>query len=163
MTCYFIGHRNAPQTTEFISKIKKEIHQLISQGCTIFLFGDHSVFNSLCYDIVTELKNEYPNINRIHYRTAYENPDNYTNELLSIGYEASVCPSGVSLSGKAAYIKRNIAMINDSDICVFYYDKRYQPIRRKNTENINHQPQSGTKLAFEYALKSKKTIINILG
>lgn len=40
-------------------------------------------------------------------------------------------------------------MIDKSDICVFYYDKE-------------NRKSGGTKIAFEYAVKRQKTIVNIL-
>ena len=30
-------------------------------------------------------------------------------------------------AGKASYIERNFAMIDDSDYCIFYYDNNYKP------------------------------------
>ena len=75
-------------------------------------------------------------------------------------------------SGRASYVERNYAMIDDSDICVFYYNEEYQPQRRKEYKGAfgTYQPKSGTKIAYEYALRKsrslekkgeKKTVINI--
>ena len=54
-------------------------------------------------------------------------------------------------------------MINKSDFCVVYYDKNYQPPRRKsnNRDSPYYQPKSGTGVAYNYAMKKKKIIINI--
>ncbi len=84
-------------------------------------------------------------------------------EILLKGFEDSICPKGVSNAGIASYVKRNQAMIRESDICVFYYDENYLPKRRKmNKHSISdYQPKSGTAVAYEYAVSKNKKIINI--
>ena len=66
-------------------------------------------------------------------------------------------------TGKAAYVERNYEMIDNSDYCVVYYDKDYIPPRRKNSKRdlIEYQPMSGTKLAYDYAKKKNKKVINL--
>ena len=66
-------------------------------------------------------------------------------------------------SGKASYVERNQAMIEDSDFCIFYYDENYHPEMRKySKKNCSfYQPKSGTKLAYIYAIRKKKTCINV--
>ena len=59
------------------------------------------------------------------------------------------------ISGKASYVERNQAMINDSDYCVFYYDPNYK-IQAKESY------KSGTAIAYAYARKKGKFIINVL-
>ena len=163
MTCCFIGHRKIEQTEEIERLLRDTLYSLIGQGANHFIFGDHSDFNSLCYEIVTELKDEFPHIRRTHYRTDYPDADAYTMQFLLDGYEDSVCPAGVSGAGKAAYVKRNQAMIQNSDICVFYFDEMYQPSRRKQSKPSlsDYQPKSGTRLAFDYAEAQGKRVINL--
>ena len=45
----------------------------------------------------------------------------------------------------------------------FYYDKEYLPPRRKSGKRgvTYSQPQSGCAIAYDYALKNKKRIINV--
>ena len=145
MTCCFIGHRKIEQTEEIERLLRDTLYSLIGQGVNHFIFGDHSDFDSLCYEIVTELKNEFPQIRRTHYRTDYPDTDDYTLQFLLDGYEDSVCPAGVAGAGRAAYVKRNQAMIHDSDICVFYFDEMYQPNRRRQSKTAltDYQPKSG--------------------
>lgn len=163
MTCCFIGHRKMEQPEEIERLLRDTIYSLIGQGVKHFIFGDHSDFDSLCYEIVTELKNEFPQIRRTHYRTDYPDADDYTLQFLLDGYEDSVCHAGVAGAGKAAYVKRNQAMINDSDICVFYFDEMYQPSRRRQSKTSlsDYQPKSGTGIAFDYAKTHGKTVINL--
>lgn len=163
MTCCFIGHRKIRKTSELIAEVQRTVKELIDKGATVFLFGDHSEFDTLCYEAVTELKKIYPHICRIHYRTAYQEIDESVKKYFIAGYEDSICPKGVASSGKAAYVERNQAMIRDSDICVFYYDEKYQPARRKQYKKAltDYQPKSGTQIAYDYAEKENKAIINL--
>jgi uncharacterized phage-like protein YoqJ len=69
--CCFIGHRNIERASEVQEKLRKELRKLIEQGTTRFIFGDHSEFNTLCYDTVTELMQEYPQIKRVKFRKDY--------------------------------------------------------------------------------------------
>ena len=48
-------------------------------------------------------------------------------------------------------------MIDESDYCIFYYNENYVPITKKQ----NQSKVSGTKLAYEYAVKKNKHIINV--
>ena len=163
MTCCFIGHRKMEQTEEIEKLLRDTIYSLLWQGVNHFIFGDHSDFDSLCYELVTELKNEFPQIRRTHYRTDYPDADDYTMQFLLDGYEDSICPVGVAGAGRAAYVKRNQAMIQNSDICVFYFDEMYQPSRRKQSKTSlsDYQPKSGTRLAFDYAKAQGKRVINL--
>ena len=72
-------------------------------------------------------------------------------EYLGERYEESFFPQEILNSGKAVYVERNCRMIELSEICLFYYDREYRLQGRK----------SGMKIAFEYAQKKKKNIINV--
>ena len=161
-TCCFIGHRKINDTPELRVRLQNILLDLLENGTTNFIFGDHSAFNSLCYDLVTELKEKYPAIKRINFRKDYEDTDDYTMQFLITGYEESICPKGVGSAGKASYVERNQAMIRESDVCIFYYDENYQPSRRKYGKSYltDYQPKSGTAVAYAYAESKKKKIIN---
>ena len=158
----FIGHRKINDTPELRERLQSILQELIKNGTTNFIFGDHSAFDSLCYELVTELKEKYPAIKRINFRKDYEDTDDYTMQFLISGYEESICPKGVGNAGRASYVERNQAMIRESDVCIFYYDENYLPSRRRNSRRdlFDYQPKSGTALAFQYAKSKKKTIIN---
>ncbi len=158
----FIGHRKINDTPELRERLQSVLQELINNGTTNFIFGDHSAFDSLCYELVTELKEKYPEIKRINFRKAYEDTDDYTMQFLIKGYEESICPKGVGNAGRASYVERNQAMIRESDVCIFYYDENYQPSRRKISRRdlFDYQPKSGTAIAYAYAESKKKTIIN---
>ena len=151
MKVCFIGHRHIRIDNNLISLVKDTITTLIKNGATTFLFGSKSEFDTLCYQIVTELKTEYPNINRIYVRSAFQDINQSYEEYLLKLYEYTYFPPHLENAGKSSYIKRNFEMITHCKYCVFYYNKHYQPAKRK----------SGTKIAYEYAVKNNKEIINL--
>lgn len=152
-TCCFIGHRKLERTTELESALKDVIYKLIDCGFVEFIFGDHSEFNDLCYEVVTEIKKEIPYIRRIHFRTVYPDTDEYTDRLLISGYEESFFPKKIASAGRAVYVERNRAMIEASDVCVFY-------CRQFGCESLGSR-KSGTKIAYDYAVVRKKAVINL--
>ncbi|MCM1306905.1 MAG: DUF1273 domain-containing protein [Bacteroides sp.] len=151
-TCCFIGHRKIPDNKQFYFAVKKSIKKLIDDGVTIFLFGSRSKFNDLCLKIVTEFKKNYPQLIRVFVRAEYEYIDqNYENFLLE-QYERTYYSKQAHSAGRLAYIKRNQDMIDQSDVCIFYYDDSYK---------LSTNKTSGTKIAFEYSKTKNKNLINI--
>lgn len=176
--CSFFGHRKIEVTEELKQRTKETIEDfIVNQNVRTFLFGSRSDFDDLCHLIVTELKEKYPNINRIAYtcqsetcvleseRAAQEKSYSQLlkREVHLLGVEEEREHKGKYTAGKASYVERNQAMIDDSDYCVFYYDEAYQPEMRKYSKRslTFYQPKSGTKLAYDYAKRKKKTIINL--
>lgn len=147
----FIGHRKIKETPKLERKIEDTVYELLQMGKDNFILGDHSEFNSLCYGVLHDLKKELSFIRIIHFRCDYEDTDDYTMSFLIVGYDETICPKGVGSAGRAAYVERNKKMIDESEICVFYYDENYKPGKRN----------SGTKIAYEYAKKKNKKIINL--
>ncbi len=150
-TCCFIGHRNIEISDNLELRLEQIIEDLITNiGIEIFLFGSKSQFNDLCYEAVNKLKKKYPFIKRVYVRAEYEIiGDDYKKYLLG-KYDSTYFPKSAVGAGKAVYIKRNFEMIDKSYYCVFYHDE-------------NCQKRSGTKIAFEYALKKDcKHIKNVI-
>ena len=148
-TCCFLGHREINITDELKENLRVVIEHLITEeSIDIFLFGSKSRFDSLCQEIVTELKEKYPHIKRVYVRA--ENPyidESYEAYLLE-SYEDTYFPKSVIGAGKASYVKRNYEMIDKSCYCIIYYDEQGAPTTRK----------SGTKIALDYAIKKGKQI-----
>lgn len=178
-TCSFFGHREIGETEELKIHLRNVIINLIeNEGVAIFLFGSRSEFNYLCHFIVTELKNTYPHIQRHAYTCrsetcTLEKERAYWEEIYShfekrpislLGVEEEIEHKTKWTSGKAQYVERNQAMIDDSDYCIFYYSEEYKPPLRKYYRGAlsAYQPKSGTRLAYEYAKQKKKSIINLL-
>ena len=79
-------------------------------------------------------------------------------------YEDTYYPSKIIGAGKAAYVERNFEMIDKCNFCVIYYDENYTPAKKrsKRKDLTGHQPKSGTKIAYDYAIKKGVKIINII-
>ncbi len=180
MTCCFIGHRKI-ENLEIVKIKAKEIIEdlIINKNVNTFLFGSRSEFDDLCLQIVSSLKEKYKEIKRITYTCksegiVLENEKEEKERLYSKVFKKKVELDLLCVdeeyehktkytAGKASYVERNQAMILSSNICVFYYDKDYLPKMRKHCKSdmFYYQPKSGTKIAYDYAVQKKKTIINL--
>ena len=174
MKCCFIGHRtvqNKPLTT---ARLYNELRVLMERYPSLrtFLFGSRSDFNDLCHQVVTVLRETYPDIKRIMYTcrseaACMESDREATSAIFSQisnrqvefqGYEGEHKFADYFTAGRASYVERNKVMIDDSDICIFYAKDDYIP---------NVGGNSGTLIAYEYAEKvskkgnGKPQIINI--
>ena len=148
-TCCVFGHRTINETQYLRTKITEVIEKLITdENVDTFLFGSKSRFNSLCYELVTNLKEKYPHIKRIYVRAEFPViNDDYKAYLLEL-YEDTFYPEKIKGSGRAAYVERNYEMINKSKYCIVYFDEANAPTTRK----------SGTRIALNYAVKQKRNI-----
>jgi len=168
-TACFFGHRKIDVTEELKDRLYRVIEKLITtDGIKIFLFGSKSQFDDLCYKVVTALKSKYPEIKRIYIRAEFEciygEGSRAYREGLFEHYEDTYFPECASGAGRAVYVKRNQHLIDESSVCVVYYDKDYKPSRRKQSKRdlTDYQPASGTGIAYMYAEKKKRRIINLL-
>ncbi len=151
-TCCFFGHRKINITDELVNNLKEIIENLITEKqIDTFLFGSKSQFDKLSLKTITELKNKYPHIKRIYVRAEFPYIDESYKLYLLESYEDTYYPNKIENSGKAVYVERNYEMIDSSSYCVIYYDKSYSPTNSK----------SGTKIAYDYAVKRNIEIINI--
>lgn len=146
-TCCVFGHRNINETQDLRTKITDVIEKLIAdENVDTFLFGSKSRFNSLCYELVTNLKEKYPHIKRIYVRAEFPViNDDYKAYLLEL-YEDTFYPEKIKGSGRAAYVERNYEMIDKSKYCIVYYDEANAPTTHK----------SGTRIALDYAIKHER-------
>lgn len=163
--CCFLGHRKITETDALKKILYDAIEDLIvNRKVNTFLFGSKSEFDDLCYKVVDKLKESYSHIKRVYVRAEFPYiDDNYRKYLLE-SYEDTYYPSQIVNAGRSVYIERNYEMINNSNFCVVYYDENYKPPRRKYSRKplTDYQPQSGTRLAYDYAAKSNVEIINVL-
>lgn len=162
-TACFFGHRSIAETDELKNKLYEALENLIlNENVDTFLFGSKSKFDDLCYKVVTELKEKYPHIKRVYVRAEYPYiHDDYKSYLLQ-SFEDTYYPERMINAGRAAYVERNYEMIDNSSFCVVYYDENYAPPRRRNGKRdlLDYQPKSGTKVAYDYATKKGRAIIN---
>lgn len=161
--CCFIGHRKIEITVKLKQAIYDFVQNLIvNENVKVFLFGSRNKFDDLCYEVVSELQEKYPDIKRVYVRSQYELVDkDYKSYLLQF-YEETYFPDNCKGAGKLSHIKRNQAMIDQSDYCLFYYNENYLPPKRKwaKRDLFEYQPNSGTALAYKYAKQKKKNIHN---
>ena len=152
-SCSFFGHRKLELTEDEKTELKIELYiileNLIKQGCEFFFFGGFGEFDEVCWQIATNLKQKFPDIKRI-YCLADENhlrPTKRPKYLKQEDYEEFVYfPLEYNYWYSRIYY-RNCAMIDQSDIVIFYVEKR---------------KESGAYKALEYALRKKKEIINLI-
>ena len=157
-TCCFIGHRKINETDKLKAVLYSVVNDLIVRKdvCT-FLFGSKSRFDELCYSVVTKLKEKHTHINRVYVRAEYPHINEEYHSYLSEKYEDTYYPEHIINAGKVAYIERNYEMINRSEYCICCYDENYTPPRSRD----NRQPKSGTKTAYEYAVRHCGHVINV--
>lgn len=164
MIATFIGHRTIQNNDILSEKLKTTILELIDdKKVDTFLFGSRSAFDDLCLETVTEIKRIRPHIKRVYVRAAYPYIDNgYETYLLGF-YDLTYIPDKIERAGKAAYVERNEYMIDRADVCIFYYDINYlPPIKPASGRRVfSYRSKSGTKIAYDYALKKRKQIINL--
>ncbi len=155
--------------------VKQLIENLISEkGVRVFHFGSKSEFDDICHRVVTELQSVYPDIVRVNYHRKSEyvvkkdekaKLEKSWSRLLKKDitlkdFDQAKSSERVQKAGKASYLERNREMIDDSDFCVFFYIKEYKP---QSNPNDTSSGKSGTKRAYDYAVRKKKTIYNIVG
>ena len=143
--------------------------KLIKSGVTEFIFGSKSEFDDLCYQIVSKLKEKYPNIIRIFLHLPSETGITTLEEKIRLEnalckqlhkkidlavFEKSILSKKSISANKNAYIARNYEMIDMCDLCIFYYNKNY------SLSNKENKTKSGTAYVFQYATRKKKGIIN---
>ena len=151
MICSFFGHRHIELTDELYATAAAEISRSVDLGCRVFYFGGYGEFDELCYKIVSTVKEENPDldIKRIYCvsqeRYLRKNVPYFKRER----YEEIIYLMP-SFEGwyKSIYF-RNCAMIDESDVVIFYAEQR---------EN------SGAYKAYKYAKgKKDKYIVNLWG
>lgn len=148
-TCCFFGHRTINETEELKARLVEIIEKLIAdENVDTFLFGSKSRFDSLCLELVTQIKEKYPRIKRVYVRAEYPFIDDDYKEYLLKNYEHTYYPEKLLGATKSVYVKRNYEMIDKSRFCIAYYDEKNLPKNRR----------SGTKIALDYALKNNKIV-----
>ncbi len=163
-SCCFFGHRKIEHTEELERQIYENAERLIiEENVDTFYFGSKSEFNTLCRNVIRNLKEKYPDIKRIYIRAEYAYINGSYRDYLLEDYEDTFFPEKAINAGKASYVERNQVMIDKSDFCVVYYNEDYLPPMRKHSRKdlFEYQPKSGTKIAYDYAQKKGKGIIRL--
>ena len=146
--CSVFGHSKIEITKELEDKLFATFEDLIKQGCKYFYFGGFGEFDNLCHKVISKLKANYPHIQRFYCLSdpTHLRVDKRTKWLKKEDYEEFVY---LDLDFDWWYTRiyyRNCAMIDRSDVVVFY-------VEEKN--------DSGAYKAFKYAKQNKKIIVNM--
>ncbi len=162
--CCVFGHRKVLEKDEIREKLSEIFERLIvSENVNIFYLGSRSEFDDLCRQVLAVKKEKYPHIKRIYIRAEYPDiNEDYENYLLK-SCEVTYFPERAINGGKAVYVERNCEMIDKSDFCVVYFKDGYLPPRRKggNKDLFDYQPKSVSGIAYNYAVRKKRLIINL--
>ena len=147
--CSFFGHRDVEITDALYDATKAEIQKALDLGCRTFYFGGYGDFDDLCYKIVTVIKEKSPElgIQRI-YCVAHER---YLRKgapyFRAENYDAVIYLEPDFTGWSKSIYYRNCAMIDKSDLVIFYAEER---------EN------SGAYKAYKYAKRKKgKLLVNL--
>lgn len=148
-SCSCFGHNKINVSKHLKEKLMSIFKELISkENVKYFYFGGFGEFDDLCHSIITELKNEHPEIYRIFCLSDPRHPrlSKRPKWLKDEDYEEITY---LDLNFDYWYTRiyyRNCEIIDRSDFVVFY---------------VNHTEKSGAYKALQYAIKKKKQIINI--
>lgn len=146
-TCSCFGHLEVEITDELRSRTEKAVEEAIENGVTVFLFGGRSDFDDLVYEIVTQIKEREgrSDIQRIFcfpLDSQLRKPPRWYQQK---EYEDRICPVKRIDWWYTAIYYRNCAMIDESDLVLFYAEAR---------EN------SGAYKAYQYAVRAHKKLLN---
>ena len=149
--CSFFGHREVEITEELRTITTAEIEKSLELGCRVFYFGGYGDFDDLCYQIVSKLKTDKIElgIKRVYCVSQERYLWKKCRYFQREDYDEIIYLSP-SFSGwyKSIYF-RNCAMIDASDVVIFYAEQRQS---------------SGAYKTYLYAKKKKdKKIVNLFG
>lgn len=152
MAVCFIGHREVADADTVRACLSATVEALIQEGHSRFLLGSRSEFNSMAASVLKELKTRYPHIKRVYVRAEYPIVTDSYQAFLLQSCEDTFYPESLRSAGKLCYVERNRILIDESTVCVFYCDAGYALLQKR---------KSGTQIAFDYANRKGKHIINL--
>ena len=113
-TCFFIGHRNAPETLRPLLDAAVERH-IAEYGVTEFVAGHYGRFDYMAAAAVRTAKTRHPDITLVLLLPYYPFP--YDTE----GYDSTYYPEGMENVPKPfAIVRANEYMIRASDYLICY-------------------------------------------
>ncbi len=176
LSCSFFGHPKINVTAELKEKLTKTVVNLIeNENVRQFLFGASTDFDALCHDVVTELQGKYPDIVRIAYDTPYESSateedrkflefalSKFYKQAVRVRVYEQVVPSiDIYPPKRICDEERNRAMVDDSDFCVFFYDKNYTHDEKLYRKRFSAATKSDVGKTFRYAVRNGKEVLNL--
>ena len=116
-TCFFIGHREAPESIIPILSVEVELH-IIEYGVSTFVAGRYGQFDSLAARTVIAAKAKHPNVTLallLPYHPAERPVD------IPTGFDETIYPSGLEkVPRRYAIVEANKAMIRQSNYLIAY-------------------------------------------
>ena len=147
MTVAVIVRENILITEELQAQLTKVLTNLVvNEWATTFLFADVSNFDKACYEIVSQLKTIFVDMQRV-FVGEYKRSE-YNKDWVLANYERAILPENEAVSFEA----RDQAMVDRCDVLVTCCD-----IFRE----LNSKWKTNTAMAVAYAWKKKKRIINV--
>ena len=136
--------------TETLKKQLKEIvtNLVVDAFATNFLFNGIGEFDTACYEIVTNLKKVFPELQREFYTPNREFNGNEVEYYLTLYEKINL----TNKSGGISYDMRDQVMVDKCDILVTYCD-----LDREQSAKWT----SSTARTIAYAWKEKKRIVNL--
>ena len=145
-SCFFIGHREAPEELASILGESIERH-IIENGVREFVVGNYGAFDRMAARQLSAAKERHPEIN-IMLLTPYHPSERKIN--LPKGFEVSFYPPGMErVPKRLAIVRANKYMIEHSDYLIAYvwhpasnardlleYAQRLESQGRIQTENL---------------------------
>ena len=127
-TCFFIGHRDAPESIR--PAIAAAVENLITEhGVEEFVVGYHGNFDFFSRDAVAALKKTYPQI-RLYLLTPYDAPKGFYRQTEA--FDSSIYPPGMeNVPKRFAIVRANRYMVAHSDYLISFV---YQPA--SNARNL---------------------------
>ncbi len=136
----FIGNKLYNDKDKIELHLYYTIYGLIKKHITNFIFGDNTEFVESCYNAVTKLIENKNSVNRISF---------LSNDNHNFYFEENYFPENSIKTVKIDSFEKNCLMIDESTVCIFYYDYSFD-----NNERI-------IKSSLRYANKKQKPIINV--
>ena len=116
-TCFFIGHRDAPESIIPILSAEVERH-IVEYGISTFVVGRYGRFDSLAARTVIAAKAKHPNVTLallLPYHPAERPVD------IPTGFDETIYPSGLEkVPRRYAIVEANKAMIRQSNYLIAY-------------------------------------------
>ena len=141
-TCFFIGHRDAPDTIypALLAEVERHITEL---GVGEFIVGHYGRFDSLAARAVKELKDRYPEV-ELTLLLPYHPSKRHIQK--PEGFDSLFYPSGMEkVPYRAAIVAANRYVVDHADYLISYA----------------WQPGSNARALVEYAKKSRKNKMHV--
>ena len=119
-TCFFIGHRSAPES--IFSRLEAAVERHISDyGVTDFVVGKYGAFDRMAAQAVIHAKQRHPEATLTRLLAYY----NFKSEPLPEGFDGSIFPEGLETVPRRAAIPRaNLYMLRHCDYLIAYAPNR---------------------------------------